>query len=59
MCEKSDGVRYLLYFAIPPSGPVVFLVIESYIKKNCVLIVFVFLCVCRLIGIIISRPWII
>ena len=63
MCEKSDGVRYLLYFAIPPSGPVAFLVIESYIKKNYVLIVFVFvfvfLCVCRLIGIIISRPWII
>ena len=26
VCEKSDGVRYLLYFAIPPSGPVAFLV---------------------------------
>jgi hypothetical protein len=54
VCEKSDGVRYLLYFAIPPSGPVAFLVIHSFIY--CVLIVFVFLCVCRLIGIIISRP---
>ncbi len=26
VCEKSDGVRFLLYFAIPPDGPVTFLV---------------------------------
>lgn len=30
VCEKSDGVRYLLYFAIPPSGPVAFLVQNTY-----------------------------
>lgn len=26
ICEKSDGIRYLLYFCNPPSGPTAFLV---------------------------------
>ena len=37
VCEKSDGVRYLLYFAIPPSGPVAFLVrTRESDKEKCI-----------------------
>lgn len=30
VCEKSDGVRYLLYFCRPPSGPAAFLIDRNY-----------------------------
>lgn len=30
VCEKSDGVRYLLYFTQPPSGPCAFLIDRAY-----------------------------
>lgn len=30
VCEKSDGVRYLLYFCRPPGGPLAFLIDRNY-----------------------------
>ncbi len=30
VCEKSDGIRYLLYFCRPPSGPAAFLIDRNY-----------------------------
>lgn len=33
VCEKSDGVRYLLYFCSPPSGPAAFLIDRNYVFR--------------------------
>jgi len=33
VCEKSDGVRYLLYFCRPPSGPAAFLIDRNYVFR--------------------------
>lgn len=33
VCEKSDGVRYLLYFCNPPSGPAAFLIDRNYVFR--------------------------
>lgn len=30
VCEKSDGIRYLLYFCSPPGGPAAFLIDRNY-----------------------------
>lgn len=53
VCEKSDGVRYLLYFVIPPTGPVAFLVSEVIHSVSHLKSFF------RLIEITISVLWII
>lgn len=34
VCEKSDGVRYLLYFCHPPSGPAAFLIDRNYVFRH-------------------------
>lgn len=33
VCEKSDGIRYLLYFCRPPEGPAAFLIDRNYVFR--------------------------